>query len=89
MTWGGGAFISPTICAGVTGLLVGIGMGIGFGALMFDCYRNGRVGGGIWFGKRRRRRSAGLWGDDDDEDEDLILDDIDKAAVKYGSLLLQ
>ena len=81
VTWGGGAFISPTICAGVTGLLVGIGMGIGFGALMFDCYRNGRVGGGIWFGKRRKRRS--IWNDSDDSDDE-ILSDIDKAAAKYG-----
>ena len=64
-------------------------MGIGFGALMFDCYRNGRVGGGIWFGKRRRRRSVGeeIEGsdlDDDDFEDSDILDEIDKAAMKYG-----
>ena len=73
----------------MTGLLVGIGMGIGFGALMFDCYRNGRLGGGIWFGKRRRRRSVGEefegsdFEEEDFEDSD-ILDEIDKAAMKYG-----
>ena len=56
-------------------------MGIGFGALMFDCYRNGRIGGGIWFGKRRRKRSATPDEDDDDSD---VLDEIDRAAEKYG-----
>ena len=48
--------ISPTICAGVTGFIIGIGIGIGFGALIFNrpYYRNGGFGGGLWFGRKKR-----------------------------------
>jgi hypothetical protein len=48
--------VSPTICAAVTGFLVGIGIGIGFGALIFDrpWNRGGGLGGGLWFGRRKR-----------------------------------
>jgi hypothetical protein len=28
--------ISPTICAGITGFVIGVGIGIGFGALIFN-----------------------------------------------------
>ena len=37
-------------------MLVGIGIGIGFGALIFHPFNSNGLGGGIWFGKKRRKR---------------------------------
>ena len=84
-----GASINPAICSGITGLLVGIGIGIGFGALIFNPYRSGRVGGGIWFGKKRRKRS--LMSDDEYDDEffnehDKIMGDIGNAKDLYDDI---
>ena len=73
-----GSAINPAICAGITGLFVGIGIGIGFGALIFNPYRAGRVGGGIWFGKRRRKRS--LISDEDYED---FFNEQDNIAIAF------
>ena len=87
-----GTMINPAICTGITGLLVGIGIGIGFGALIFNPYRAGKVGGGIWFGKRRRKRSL-ISGEDDDDDyeeffnvQDKIMSDIDDAKDLYDDI---
>ena len=63
-----GTVVNPVICAGISGLLLGTGIGIGFGALIFDCYRNGRLGGGIWFG-RKKRSAANPPSRDEDEDD--------------------
>ena len=67
--------------------MVGIGIGIGFGALIFNPYRAGKVGGGIWFGKRRRKRSI-MTDDDDDYEEFLdeqnkIIESIEKSRDRY------
>ena len=61
------------MCAGITGLLVGIGIGIGFGALIFNPFRAGKVGGGLWFGKKRRKR--GVQEDDDEDLYDTVLEE--------------
>ena len=71
--------INPAICAGISGLLLGTGIGIGFGALIFDCYRNGRIGGGIWFGRKKRSASQ-----EDSEALPEILDELKSAKEKYG-----
>ena len=47
---------TPMIISGVCGLLVGIGIGIGFGSLIFNPFYSDSLGGGIWFGKKRRKR---------------------------------
>lgn len=39
-------------------MLVGIGIGIGFGALIFHPFNSNGLGGGIWFGRKRRKRQA-------------------------------
>ena len=39
-------------------MLVGIGMGIGFGALIFHPFNTNSLGGGIWFGKKRKKRQT-------------------------------
>ena len=80
-----GSTINPTICAGITGLLVGIGIGIGFGALIFNPYRAGKVGGGIWFGKKRRKRGVIIDEDYDEvfEEQDKILETIEEAKDRY------
>ena len=83
-----GMTINPTICAGVTGLLVGIGMGIGFGALIFSPWLRagkGGVGGGLWFGKRRRKRSLMTDEDYDElfEEHDKIIESIEDARGRY------
>ena len=69
--------------------MVGIGIGIGFGALIFNPYRPGRVGGGIWFGKKRRKRS--LISDDDYDydyfnEHDKIFGHIDDAKDLYDDI---
>ena len=49
--------INRTVCAGFGGLAIGIALGIGFGALIWDRpWKHGNVGGGIWFGKKKRRK---------------------------------
>ena len=48
----------PAIISGVCGLLIGIGMGIGFGALIFHPFSSSSLGGGIWFGKKRKKRDS-------------------------------
>ena len=81
-----GSTINPTICAGITGLLVGIGIGIGFGALIFNPYRAGKVGGGIWFGKKRRKRGVDAIDEDYEElfdEQDKILETIEEAKDRY------
>ena len=51
--------INKTVCSGLGGLALGIALGIGFGALIFDRpWKHGNVGGGIWFGKKRKRREV-------------------------------
>ena len=75
----------PAIVSGVCGLLVGIGIGIGFGALIFNPYRAGKVGGGIWFGKKRRKRGI-LYDEDNEEyvdEKNKIIDSIDEANYRY------
>ena len=53
-----GILSTPVVISGVCGLLFGIGIGIGFGALIFHPFYSGDIGGGIWFGKKRRKRQA-------------------------------
>jgi hypothetical protein len=73
--------VGPAVCAGVTGLLLGTGIGIGLGALIFDrrWYYNRHhghhgFGAGVWVGRRRR----------DLEREDAIVGDLVKAEEKWG-----
>ncbi|XP_059093043.1 uncharacterized protein LOC131888252 [Tigriopus californicus] len=62
------SIMSPAICSGITGLVVGTGIGIGIGALIFNRpWNRGNVGGGIWFGKRRKRD---LWNHEEEDDDD-------------------
>lgn len=79
-----GTVINPVICAGISGLLLGTGIGIGFGALIFDCYRNGRVGGGIWFGRKKRSVSEDDENEDFEDDENSIIQSLKSAQRKYG-----
>merc|ERR1712141_161261 len=76
------AIINPAICTGITGLLVGIGIGIGFGALIFNPFRSGRVGGGLWFGKKRRKRSM-ISDEDIVDDQGNIIEVIDDERHRY------
>ena len=50
-----GPLFNPALVSGVCGLLVGVGIGIGFGALIFHPFNSGNIGGGVWFGKRRKK----------------------------------
>ena len=61
--------INRTVCAGLGGVALGVALGIGFGALIFDRpWKHGNVGGGIWFGKRRRKREVERKGQEEDDD---------------------
>ena len=65
--------------------MVGIGIGIGFGALIFNPFRSGKVGGGLWFGKKRRKRSMLTDEDYEDlfEEQDKIIESIEEARGRY------
>ena len=82
----------PAIISGVCGLLVGIGMGIGFGALIFHPFNSNSLGGGIWFGKKRRKRhskdqhtKSDSYTLQMDHKNTLILQKIDQAKQLYDT----
>ena len=72
------------------GLLAGIGIGIGFGALIFHPFNSNSIGGGIWLGKKRRKRytKANYIENEDlatNEQNSLILTRIDEASKLYDN----
>lgn len=74
-----GMRVSRPICAGLSGLGIGVALGIGIGALIWNrsWYRNNGVSGGIWVGKKRRKR--GLVS----EEENRIMETIERAQLYY------
>ena len=75
--------INRTVCAGFGGLALGIALGIGFGALIWDRpWKHGNVGGGIWFGKKRRRKR------EVERNQNEILANLEEGETKYTTNVL-
>ena len=74
------------------GLLIGIGMGIGFGALIFHPFSSSSLGGGIWFGKKRKKRDSKYENTKSNQytiqtladQNSMIVEKIQRASQLYG-----